>query len=197
MPHDSTSDKLHQIYSCPSLTVRAIALRPSNSHQADAVPNLPFRHQPVSLNAQSGPSNLSRGQLGQWLNNIVGAMFPEGAGSPPSRGAPDFIKYTRATEQYPLPLPVPDETETDLVYICQAPPIPGKFNNSKATELKVPIGRVRGHLVAGEAIEVEDQGVPGGLRVVRPEDVISGGSSGGVSRIYQIVHIGRTIDVRD
>lgn len=68
-----------------------------------------------------------------------------------------------------------------MVYVCQAPGVPGKFDNAKATALKVPFGPIRGKLVRGETIEVDDPANPGQKKVVKPEDVIGGGSEGAVS----------------
>jgi ribonuclease Z len=78
-------------------------------------------------------------------------------------------------------VPLPEETATQMIYVCQAPDVPGKFDNAKATALKVPFGPIRGKLVRGEAIEVDDPVNPGQKRVVKPEDVIGGGSEGAVS----------------
>jgi len=79
------------------------------------------------------------------------------------------------------PAPSLVDTATQMVYICRAPDVPGKFDNSKAVELKVPNGPIRGKLVRGETIEFDDPDHPGQKKVVTPEDVIGGGHEGAVS----------------
>lgn len=78
-------------------------------------------------------------------------------------------------------MPLEEDTATQMVYICQAPDVPGKFDVAKAKQLNVPFGPIRGKLVKGEPIEVDDLDNPGQKRIVRPEDVIGGGSRGAVS----------------
>jgi ribonuclease Z len=79
------------------------------------------------------------------------------------------------------PVPTPDQTATQMVYICQAPDVPGRFDNKKAVALGVPNGKIRQNLVRGEAIEFEDPKNPGQMKVVRPEEVVSNGTKGAVS----------------
>lgn len=68
-----------------------------------------------------------------------------------------------------------------MVYICRAPDVPGKFDNNKAIELKVPNGPIRGKLVRGETIEFDDPDQLGQKKIVTPENVIGGGHEGAVS----------------
>lgn len=156
--------------------MRAVALR---NPQASSSSRLSSSAADAALSDR--PGDLSGDQLRQWRKNIIAAMFerpehPESA----LAGAPEFINFTRPTDRYPLPLPSPEETETDMVYICQAPPVRGKFDNAKAKALNVPVGEIRRDLVQGKTIEFEDKAVKGGRRTVRPEDVVGGGGPGGV-----------------
>lgn len=94
--------------------------------------------------------------------------------------APDgTINAARPDPRAPLPLPSDADVETQMVYICQAPDVRGKFDVAKATALGVPNGPLRGKLTRGESIEVSDPNVEGGTRVVRPEDCLIGGGKGG------------------
>ncbi len=70
------------------------------------------------------------------------------------------------------PAPVGAADRDHMAYVLQAPPVRGKFNADKARALGVPSGPIRGRLTKGEAIEVDDPGVEGGKRVIRPEDVL-------------------------
>ena len=70
-----------------------------------------------------------------------------------------------------------------MIYICQAPPVPGKFDNAKAKELQIPNGPLKGQLVKGEAIEYPDPANPGTIKRVEPEDVVSGGRDGAVGTV--------------
>lgn len=102
--------------------------------------------------------------------NLVKNMFK---GAPPGTRAADVSTM--------LPTPLTEEIRTQMVYICQAPPVNGKFDNAKAKALKVPNGPMKGDLVRGQTIEFEDPDVPGSMIVVRPEDVVSDGHDGAVS----------------
>ncbi|WVW79468.1 hypothetical protein I302_101437 [Kwoniella bestiolae CBS 10118] len=82
--------------------------------------------------------------------------------------------------RYPLPLPTKQDVETQMVYICQAPDVRGKFNVEKANQLGVPKGPARGKLTRGEAIEVDDPSAEGGKRIIKPEDCLLGGGPGSV-----------------
>ena len=181
MPADSSPDRSEEIYRCPSLTVRAVALRSSQATYRSRSMGL-SSPQTAETETSSAPSHLSSDQLSLWCENIVRAMFmPTSQGKEDTADSPDFIRYTRPDSRYPLPLPNPDETHTNMVYICQAPPVLGKFDNKKATQLRVPNGPIRRNLVMGRTIEFEDNKVEGGRRIVKPEDVVSHGSSGSVS----------------
>ncbi len=178
MPVDSSSDRSEEVYRSPEITVRAVTLRPPNS-----IPRrISVRTRPN--NPELEPGDLSPDQLHRWHENIIAAMFKPARKLERLHGdAPDFIKITRPVDRYPLPLASPDENETDLVYICQAAPIPGKFDNSKAKALNVPNGPIRSELVLGKTVEFDDKSVRGGRRIVRPEDVIGGGGPGAVSEL--------------
>ena len=78
-----------------------------------------------------------------------------------------------------------------MVYICQAPPVPGKFDNAKAKALNVPNGPIRKKLVDGKSIIFDDKEAEGGRRMVRPEDVIGQGSHGGVREISKFQYFSR------
>lgn len=91
--------------------------------------------------------------------------------------------------KFPLPLPTAEEQATELVYILEPPPLRGKFNAERAKELGIPSGPMRGRLVKGEEIEVDDPSAEGGKRIVRPEDCLSGGGPGAVS-LFSYVYIG-------
>lgn len=82
--------------------------------------------------------------------------------------------------RYPLPIPTAEEQATDMVYILEPPPVRGKFDVKRAAELGVPNGPIRGKLVKGEDIEVEDPKT-GEKRRVRPSDCLVGGGPGAVS----------------
>lgn len=70
-----------------------------------------------------------------------------------------------------------------MVYICQAPNVPGKFDAEKAKSLRVPNGKQRAELVRGQPIEFDDPDNPGQKKVVRPEEVIGPSTKGAVSRV--------------
>jgi ribonuclease Z len=92
------------------------------------------------------------------------------------------IRFARADTRYTIP-PVSDaEVETEMIYICQAPDVRGKFDVKKADSLGVPKGPSRGMLVKGMEIEVDDDSVPGGKRTIKPEDCLVGGGPGAVSK---------------
>ncbi|WWC91109.1 uncharacterized protein L201_006050 [Kwoniella dendrophila CBS 6074] len=92
----------------------------------------------------------------------------------------DTICSSIPDTRYPLPLPSKEDVQTQMVYICQAPDVRGKFNVEKANKLGVPKGPARGKLTKGEQIEVDDPSVEGGKRIVKPEDCLVGGGPGSV-----------------
>lgn len=148
------------------------------------------------------PSQLSRPNLERWRKMIVQDLFgrelrprptyktdPEAPAPSPRQATNPFvyppngyINAIRADSRYLLPLPSEVEQATDLVYICQAPDVRGKFDVARANALRVPNGPARGRLVRGESLEVDDPSAPGGKRTVRPEDCLVGGGPGAVSR---------------
>ena len=90
------------------------------------------------------------------------------------------VRFARPDTRYTLP-PIRDEdVETEMVYICQAPDVRGKFDVKKAMALGVPNGPSRGMLVKGMDIEVDDPAVEGGKRTIKPEDCLVGGGPGAV-----------------
>lgn len=70
-----------------------------------------------------------------------------------------------------------------MVYICQAPTIPGKFDADRAKQLRVPNGSIRAKLVQGQEIEFDDPDNPGQKKVVKPEEVVGDTVKGAVSWI--------------
>ena len=81
----------------------------------------------------------------------------------------------------PLPLPMDDETLTDMVYIFRGADVVGKFDKDKAAALRVPNNAIRGKLIAGETIEFPDPEVPGATKIVRAVEVVSPTMPGPVS----------------
>ena len=195
-PGGTSSDQLEEIYGCPSLKVHAVALRPlaASTSASSSRPPPVESFDPTSSDFR--PARLSPANLARWRDMILRDMFQDmtSNGSWANRNfigptesafvsdSGGGIKAGRPDHRYPLPLPDPDETTTELVYICQAPTVAGKFDNAKANALKVPNGPIRGKLVRGETVEYDDPDAEGGRRVVRPEDVVGESAPGGVSR---------------
>lgn len=189
MPNDCSSEKSEEIYRCPNLTVRAVALRSPRSNRPSRFTNSNLSHE-GSHEINETPATLSREQLRQWHDNILSAMFKPSEKAPIStRGFSVFTSRTRPHEDYPLPLPDPDETATDMVYICQAPSVPGRFDVNRAKALNVPNGPIRRDLVNGQTIEFPDETAEGGRRTVTPEAVIGKASPGGVRSTISAYHV--------
>jgi ribonuclease Z len=189
------------VYQSPSITVKAVTLIPS-SLRPDTRTETPSEDWDPTL-PSFRPSQLSRPNLERWREMIVEDLFgrelrnrpvykPDPEVSGPSQKQPTntnifvfppngYINPIRADLRYLLPLPTDAEQATDLVYICQAPDVRGKFDVAKANALRVPNGPARGRLVKGESLEVDDPSAPGGKRTVRPEDCLVGGGPGAVS----------------
>lgn len=92
-----------------------------------------------------------------------------------------IIRFARPDTRFALPQVSDRDVQTDMVYICQAPEVRGKFDVAKANALGLPSGPVRGKITRGEAVEVDDPSVEGGKRIIRPEDCLVGGGPGAVS----------------
>jgi ribonuclease Z len=90
------------------------------------------------------------------------------------------VRFARPDTRYALPPVGDEEVETEMVYICQAPDVRGKFDVKKAMALGVPNGPSRGMLVKGMDIEVDDPSAEGGKRTIKPEDCLVGGGPGAV-----------------
>jgi ribonuclease Z len=93
------------------------------------------------------------------------------------------VRFARPDTRYTLPPVSDEEVDTEMIYICQAPDVRGKFDVKKAMALGVPNGPSRGLLVKGEEIEVDDPAAQGGKRIIRPEDCLVGGGPGAVSHL--------------
>lgn len=79
-----------------------------------------------------------------------------------------------------LSMPAPELTATDMVYICQAADIQGKFDAAKAKELKIP-NNLRGPLTRGQSVTYDDPDNPGQSRTVLPDEICSATRQGPVS----------------
>lgn len=149
------------------------------------------------------PAQLSGPKLERWRSMIVRGIFGRFADAPAALNGQvnDIDESSRAAnrgsiqpiphfdgamfpswpeQRFPLPLPTPAEQATDMVYILQAPDVRGKFDVARAAALNVPKGPIRGRLTKGETISFDDPTVDGGVRVVRPEDCLTGGGPGKV-----------------
>lgn len=197
-PAGIPAGQAHKVHESPHMTVHAIALGSgSQSSSSEAGPS-----SPPSVPTESGlsfdplanafkPRSLSGPRLRQWTEAVVGDMFGKRrkandvSNNPPTSHpmimSDGNVRFNRPYPQYTLP-PVSDtELETEMVYICQAPDVRGKFDVKKADSLGVPKGPARGKLVQGTDIEVDDPSVEGGKRIIKPEDCLVGGGPGAVS----------------
>jgi ribonuclease Z len=198
-PLETSGDGAQKMFESPYMTVYAIALRsdpqsststsPDYLESSNTVPEgskLPF--DPLARSFR--PSSLSPPHLRQWTDTIVGDMFGKRTraseiSTTPPRSHPlmtadGTVRFARPDTRYTLP-PIKDEdVETEMVYICQAPDVRGKFDVKKAMALGVPNGPSRGMLVKGMDIEVDDATVEGGKRIIKPEDCLVGGGPGAV-----------------
>jgi ribonuclease Z len=176
-PRDSTAPS-ELVYEHPRLSVSAVALRPEDSNK-DLTSVLGKR-----------PTALAQPEADAYAAAVVHDMFGRTSSiTRPEIDAPDFFdgmyRYSSADDRYPLPLPSDADVATDMVYVCRAPDVRGKFNNELAKKLHIPNGPIRGKLTAGETIEFDDPTVPGGRRRVAPEECLVGGGQGA---ILAVVH---------
>lgn len=191
------------------MTVHSIALQPQSQPEAsssrspprpppqsaDFVGILPF--DPLARGFR--PSALGQRDLRTWTDLVVGDMFGKRMRAPDnwdssSRSHPlvtndGTIRFNRTSTQFALPQVSDREVETEMVYICQAPDVRGKFDVAKANALGLRNGPDRGKLTRGENVVVDDPNVEGGKRTIRPEDCLVGGGPGAVSALvnYAIV----------
>lgn len=198
MPLGKTPNDLTEVFRSSNVTVKAIALVPS-ALRTTPTPTPPQAY-PIDIHNfrpdfnTTRPSSMSRPELEAWRNLVVAHMFEKEKGTIADnrRDQPKgpFIRNDGSFAAswpevaYPLPLPTAEEQATEMVYILEPPPVRGKFNAQRAKELGVPSGPIRGRLVKGEDIEVDDPSVEGGKRIVRPADCLSGGGPGAVSHIW-------------
>lgn len=198
-PHDRSSHDLETVFTSPYMAVKAVSLRPE---EPEAGPSQPRRMNGGPQGASSAavdwdpvstifrPTQLSRDKLDEWQNMVVSDMFGRQVRRPlpiidrDENRTPFAVgkrfSPAKADTRYPLPLPPPEDRHVDMAYICHTPEVRGKFDAKRAAELKVPNGPVRGRLTKGETVEVDDASAPGGKRIVRPEDCMSGGRPGSV-----------------
>ncbi|TXT09068.1 hypothetical protein VHUM_02542 [Vanrija humicola] len=177
-PRFSTAES-EVVYSSPTVTVHAVALR-------DAVPE-PEGTGSILSAPVPRPAQLSQPRLDQWTSTIVKDMFKglqnlgdrKTAPRPP-QPYPGMRAPSNPVDRFPLPIPSDADVATDMVYILRTPTVRGKFDVAKAAALGVPGGPVRGKLTRGESIEVEDKDAPGGKRIVKPEDCLVGGGPGSI-----------------
>jgi ribonuclease Z len=198
-PLDTPGDEAQKMFESPHMTVYGIALRSdpqslsstfdhieSSSSTVPESSKLPF--DPLARSFR--PTSLSATHLRQWTDTVVGDMFgkrtraPEVSTNPPRSHplttADGTVRFARADMRYAISPAGDTDVETEMVYICQAPDVRGKFDVKKAMALGVPNGPSRGMLVKGMDIEVDDPEVEGGKRIIKPEDCLVGGGPGAV-----------------
>ncbi|WRT69179.1 uncharacterized protein IL334_006163 [Kwoniella shivajii] len=194
-PRDKSPGESVELFKSANITVHGIALIP----QPDAESSTSLNVNLDPYNPSFRPSRLSPEDTQKWCDTIVGDMFHNGPAARSSRKPnpssprrsplrtvnpfinPDgTICSSIPDTRYPLPVPTREDVETQMVYICQAPDVRGKFDVEKANKLGVPKGPMRGKLTRGEEIEVDDPSIQGGKRIVKPEQCLVGGGPGSV-----------------
>ncbi|WWD21385.1 hypothetical protein CI109_105870 [Kwoniella shandongensis] len=207
-PRTASAGEPIEMFKSPNITVRAIALTPSSSASASSsAPSASLSYPPYDPQSPSfRPTRLSPTDTQTWCDRVVSDMFQTGsqvrsfrrATSPPRSPTrpinplvnPDgTVNAARPDTRMPLPLPSGEDVETQMVYICQAPDVRGKFDVNKANALGVPKGPLRGTLTRGESIEVDDSSVEGGKRTVKPEDCLVGGGPGSVLMVVNCTEV--------
>ncbi|OCF42970.1 hypothetical protein I317_03191 [Kwoniella heveanensis CBS 569] len=192
-PRNASTGEVVEMFKSPNITVSSLALTPQPIAGPSTTPYDVFDPHSSAFR----PSRLSPVDAQKWCDAIVGDMFhngpkarasrrPHSPRGSPNRPANPFVNPdgTLCTSlpdtRYPLPVPSREEVETQMVYFCHTPDVRGKFNVEMANKLGVPKGPIRGKLTRGEAIEVDDPGVEGGKRIVKPEDCLIGGGPGSI-----------------
>jgi ribonuclease Z len=189
MPIGKTSHDLTEMYQSPNVNVKAVSLVPPALRTAPRPADDPRVHMHTLRPdfSVTRPAALPRTELEAWRDLIVDHMFDRSRRTdrldqPPGPFVrPDgTFSASWPESKFPLPLPTAEEQATELVYILEPPPVRGKFDVKRANELGVPNGPIRGRLVKGEDIEVDDPSAEGGKRIVRPADCLVGGHPGAV-----------------
>lgn len=197
-PRDVGSNEMMTVYTSPHATVRGLSLRPDDCEPGPSRRGRPEAH-PIASDASDWDpvtntlrlTQLSQAKVDRWQSMIVSDMFgrqvrpPLPAVDRETNGTPFVVARrfspAKADTRYPSPLPPIEDRYVDMVYVCHTPDVRGKFDAVRAAQLNVPNGPIRGRLTKGETIEVDDESAPGGKRIVRPEDCMSGGRPGSVS----------------
>ncbi|RXK38185.1 hypothetical protein M231_04559 [Tremella mesenterica] len=194
--HPSTaSSELRQIYDHPSINIKAFSILPSSqsdsNDQSSPIPTPPpfipitstVTNPVPHLHPPTQPWALPPDQKNTWIEHIMDDMFSRHFAKP-SPDTPGPIRPNSADARYPLGLLDDSVQRCDMIYVFQAPDFPGKFDVASAERLGV-YGKARGLLVKGQSVEVKDPSQPGGTRIVRPEECLSGGGTGAVMVIVQ------------
>ncbi|EIW66065.1 hypothetical protein TREMEDRAFT_70321 [Tremella mesenterica DSM 1558] len=194
--HPSTaSSELRQIYDHPSINIKAFSILPSSqsdsNDQSSPIPTPPpfipitstVTNPVPHLHPPTQPWALPPDQKNTWIEHIMDDMFSRHFAKP-SPDTPGPIRPNSADARYPLGLLDDSVQRCDMIYVFQAPDFPGKFDVASAERLGV-YGKARGLLVKGQTVEVKDPSQPGGMRIVRPEECLSGGGTGAVMVIVQ------------